>query len=397
VLAVLWVRLAGFGVEPRLAAASLALAVLWSLLADREARRRAAAEPLLAALVAGASAALLLAVAMALDRIWLHVAWAGILLALVFLGRSARLPVAGWIPLALAGALALRLVWQAFGPGAAIGPLAILAVVWLLPAVLVWFAHRRAGSGAQAVALAGVRDLALLLFAAEAVAVTNGIALALADHALLRAGAALGIWLLVLRSLLALRPLLPAGRALDLAPLLPAAFAVREAWRLFAGEAEPARNALDVGLLPAWDALLVGYLLPALLLAGLARSLGRGRARIAAGGAALAFLLAWLHHETRHLFHGAILSAPPDDAERLVLLLVWLGFALLCLFVARVRDSGAARQAAVATVVVAALRVLLFDLPAVQGLYRAAELAALGLVLLLVAAFGRSARHSGGG
>jgi hypothetical protein len=367
----------------------------WARLQERLARAWLVAAVALLLFAASLGIDRLLKVAFVIDRTVMQAVWANILAGLLWGVHARPLPEAHSIPLALALALALRLLWHAFQPQAVIAPLTTLVPIWLLPALLLEGARRVAQSRASAALLRGVRDLAVLLFASEAVAITNGIALAIADHALLEAGAALASWLIALHTALRLQMLGPVSLPCRLMPIVFGLAAAHEAFRLFWGDAEPMRNALDVGLLPLWNALLLGYLLPGLLLARMAQELAPSRLRLGLAAASLPFGLAWLFYETRHAFRGAILSAPLGEAERLVILMLWLGFACVCLLAAWIRANATFWLVAVATVAVAAVRALLWDWPALSSHARATALAALCIMLLVVILASRKRPNAG--
>lgn len=319
------------------------------------------------------------------DGVWLHAIWAAAVAALLRVRPGGRTLAAG-LPLALLGGLVLRLLWYAFARSDGVETLASVLPAYAIPALLLEIGRRFATRPGDPVrlSLARSRDLALILGLAAGIAVTNGVALRIDRHALLDAGTACAVWLLALRTLLDMRPHLPPGPVPGLAPLVPAGFAALEATRLFFGDAHPVRAGLDVGPFPLWNALLAGYALPAAVLFTAARRLPEGPARTILGGAALAFLLAWLHYATRQLFHGAVLPDTAGTAERLVSTGLWLAVASVCLVTAVRRGSLGAARAGLATLGAATARVLFVDAGALPVPWLSAELVAL---LAVAAAF----------
>lgn len=318
------------------------------------------------------------------DAAWLHGLWAAAVLALM-LARPRASGSTAVLLFALTAGLGLRLLWFALVRPEGVGTLALLPSAYLLPAALLALARRRAAvAGAVPIALARTRDLALILGIAAGVAVTNGIALRIGEHALLAAGTGCALWLLAARTLVELRPYLPAGRLVACALLIPATFALAETVRLFFGDAAPVRQALDIGPLPLINALLPGYGVPALLLARLGAMLPHPLPRRISRLFGLAFALAFLHLETRQLFEGAVIAGPMGERERFATLAVWLAFALVCLTIAIRRRSREIAYAAALTATAATLRLLFFDRTALSGLWLAAAVVAWGAVLLSI-------------
>jgi len=229
-------------------------------------------------------------------------------------------------------AATLLLLWRAWRAGTAGGEnLATLTAAYLPPAVLLIPAVRSLAATAPWAAriVGAARDLAFLTALAVAIVVVNGLALAVPDHALVFAGLRLSVWLLLAGTLDALGRETAAPhvlRRMAVAALLPT---VEPLAALLAGGANPLLSGFEVGLLPIANALLPGYLVPALLLARLARGRPAGEripSRLAGGAAALMVLL-WTSLELRRAFHGAVLSGPLRPGEGLALVLIWAGLA----------------------------------------------------------------------
>jgi uncharacterized membrane protein len=133
--------------------------------------------------------------------------------------------------------------------------------------------------------------------------------------------------------------------------------------------------------------LLPAYLLPSLMALYLARiSRGIRPHWYSAGAAALAFVLAFcfVTLTVRHLFHGPLLGAEfgTTDAEQWSYSVVWLALGLVFLAYGIGRGSPEARLASGVLVLLSTLKVFLFDLSGVAGLWRALSFICLGLVLI---------------
>jgi uncharacterized membrane protein len=141
----------------------------------------------------------------------------------------------------------------------------------------------------------------------------------------------------------------------------------------------------SVGRLPLVNVLALGFLLPAILAFMIAPH-GPGWTRHVAAAAALGLMLLWLSLETRHWFQGAVLTMwrSTSNAETYTLSAVWLVFALVLWGIGAVRHQQLYRYGALATVLLAALKVFLFDMADLDGLYRVASFLGLGLSLVSI-------------
>jgi uncharacterized membrane protein len=133
--------------------------------------------------------------------------------------------------------------------------------------------------------------------------------------------------------------------------------------------------------------LIPGYLLPALMALYLARASRGVRARwYTVSAAALAFLLVFLYVtlSVRHLFHGADIAfnRGTTDAEQWACSVAWLALGLAFLAYGVWRSSPEARLASGILVLLVTLKVFLFDLSGIGGLWRALSFICLGLVLI---------------
>ncbi len=135
-----------------------------------------------------------------------------------------------------------------------------------------------------------------------------------------------------------------------------------------------------------FNALLLAYLAPALLLALIARRLevlNWQRLRPLAGLFALVLAFVYLTLETKRVFQGRSMVAWSTSIEEsYAYSAVWLAFAL-ALFVIGLRlGRQAIRYAGLGVMVLVVLKVFLWDLSSLEGLYRIASFIGLGLCLV---------------
>jgi uncharacterized membrane protein len=135
-----------------------------------------------------------------------------------------------------------------------------------------------------------------------------------------------------------------------------------------------------------FNALLLGYGIPAILTAILARMIKNTRpAAVYAIAAVTAIVMAlvYLTLEVRTLFHGPMIGGvKTSDAEQYAYSAVWLGFGVLLLLAGIALKSPPARFASAAVVLLTVAKVFLYDLAGVQGVFRALSFICLGLVLM---------------
>ncbi len=367
------------------------------------ARHRAAAtvlgasDAVVGAWAAAATALATLALAFALERAWLSVAFAVEAALLVWLGSRLRLAILGRLAL---GAFGIALVRLVLNPEVLRYPIGSLPIAnWLLwgfgvPALAgFWAARRSRGDGVER--HARLFEGGAVLFAAAGatlsawhLAVPEALPRAL-EVGGLRAWTAQSLaWLALGIAFVAAargftRPVFAyAGRLLVSAGALSTC--------LGAGAIEnPAWSSNPVGAIPVLNYLLVALGAPIVLLLAAARRVERdgGRrlplvARIVSG--ALLFLLATL--EVRQLFRGSDLAAGVSTpAEGFAYSVTWalLGTVLLALGVLRARRG--LRLAALAVMLIAVLKVFLIDASVLTGLYRVLSFLGLGAALLVLA------------
>lgn len=173
---------------------------------------------------------------------------------------------------------------------------------------------------------------------------------------------------------------------------------LRWGWRLLAALAtlqvvllqllvdNPLWSRIEIGATPLFDLLLLAYLIPAVFAFLFARRLPEVAPRpfaLAAATLGLVLVFAYLTLEVRHAFHGAILvGGPTTDAEWYSYSVVWLIYAGALLALGLYRRDARLRHAALAMVSITVIKVFVWDMAELTGLYRAASFLGLGLCLV---------------
>ena len=143
---------------------------------------------------------------------------------------------------------------------------------------------------------------------------------------------------------------------------------------------------------PVFNLLLLGYLLPALGLFGLAYY-ARGKrpgfyvAGLAAAGALLAFL--WVTLSVRRFWQGPGLAEWKgiEQGEMYAYSVVWLILGVLLLLVGSRLKARSLRLASAVLVFASVIKVFLFDMSSLEGILRAASFIGLGAVLIGIGLF----------
>jgi uncharacterized membrane protein len=155
--------------------------------------------------------------------------------------------------------------------------------------------------------------------------------------------------------------------------------------------ANPLGNGEPVGNLPVANLVGLAYLAPALLLGLLAWSADPYLPpRLRMVPAALAGLLAfaWISLETRRAFRGPVIELSPgtypSPGELYAYSAVWIGFALVLLGIGIGRASALWRALSLAVLAAAVLKVFLYDMSDLTGLWRVASFLGLGLSLIAI-------------
>ncbi|MCY1740553.1 DUF2339 domain-containing protein [Ensifer sp. SL37] len=147
-----------------------------------------------------------------------------------------------------------------------------------------------------------------------------------------------------------------------------------------------------LGRIPFFDLLLIGYLLPGLGYAGLARY-ARGKrpwpyiAALAISGAVLVF--AWSSLTVRRLWQGESIAHWKGffQGETYTYSAVWLLLGVFMLVVGSRFHAKSIRIASAVVVFVAVLKVFLIDMPSLEGFLRALSFIGLGGVLIGIGLF----------
>jgi uncharacterized membrane protein len=98
--------------------------------------------------------------------------------------------------------------------------------------------------------------------------------------------------------------------------------------------------------------------------------------------ASVALALAYLSLEVRTFFHGPVLKGVASQAEQYTYSAVWLAFGVALLAIGVLLKAQSVRFASAAVVVLTVLKVFLFDLGNLTGIYQALSLLGLGVVLM---------------
>jgi len=136
-----------------------------------------------------------------------------------------------------------------------------------------------------------------------------------------------------------------------------------------------------------FNALLISYLLPAVLAAVLMRMSRGARPQwyvTGAGVLSLALLFLYACLQTRRFFHGAVIceGETTGDVEIWAYSAVWLALGALLLLYGVWRHTQGARIASGLFVLAATLKIFLYDMAGLEGLMRALSFIGLGLVLI---------------
>ena len=394
-LAVAFWRVRGFEGDLSWAAVAVGVAALGAAAAERTARRRerSGMDGALAAYAVGAAATLGLAMALSLQQAWLTVALSLQVVALAAIHD--RLPLAGLrlAALATAAAVIVRLAFNLYVFDYA--ETAAAGFAWTLygcggPALAFLWAARRFG-GRSRDSLVPVLEAGAVAFAALLVALPF-YEWAAPGSDFGERSVRIAVWLAAAWGLY--RGAGDARRSL-----------AGVGWRVLGGVAlaeivaaqmlfvSPLLHAVDVGDRPILNLLLLAYGVPAA--AGLAfLRLAEARndlpmARVA-GVMALSLVLHWLTLETRRAFHGGFLmgdGAPafPSAAEWYAYSALWLVCAGVLLGFGLWRGNAALRQAALVLVAFTAVKLFLFDMRTLDGLWRVASFLGLGASLVAIA------------
>ena len=383
----------GFERSIPFAGLALLLAALYGIATELLDRRKlspggAAATAIFAA---GAVAALALALTFTLERGWLTVALALMVPGIAWISDRRPLPLLRQLCIVLAGIVLVRVLIDPRIVGDDVGTTPIFN--WLLwgygiPALAFWYGGivlRRRGDDLASRSV----DAAAITF--TVLTVMLQIRHFMNDGDIYRPVAGLGEIGLQVSTLLAMAIGLEHVRARtgsivhDIGAWVVAALAMIGILASFGVHSNPLITGEPVGG-RIFNTVLLGYGLPAILMAILARTIRWTRPRsayVSAAVAAIALALVYLTLQVRVFFHGPVLSgARITDAEDYTYSAVWLAFGVLLLLAGVLLKSQPARFASAAVVTLTVIKVFLHDLADVGGVYRALSLICLGLVLM---------------
>jgi uncharacterized membrane protein len=393
ILIVLYYRIAELGRSIPFAVLALVLAAAYAvatdLLSRREPRPGVAAGSALFA--TGAVAALALALTFALEKGWLTVALSLMVPGIAWISHRRPLPLLRTLCGVIVILVMLRVAWDPRIVGNDVGTTPIFN--WLLwgygvPAVSFWLAAHILRKRADDFSARAVDSAAILFTALTAMLEIRHL---MNDGDIYRPRSGLGELGLQVSTWLAMTMGFEHIRARtgsiihDYAARIFGALAFATIVFGLIWRENPMRTGDPVGG-PFFNYILIGYGIPAVLMAVLARIIRYTRPQrfyVIAAVTAIVLAMIYLTLEVRTLFHGPVLTAPfMSDAEDYTYSAVWLGFGVALLLVGIALKSQPARLASAAVVILDIMKVFLHDLAGVQGIYRALSFIGLGLVLI---------------
>lgn len=142
----------------------------------------------------------------------------------------------------------------------------------------------------------------------------------------------------------------------------------------------------QVGAWMFFDKLFLAYLVPALLAGLICREAQLQKHRLAsafAGAIGLALTLLYISLEVRHFFQGENLKfGVMSNAEGYGYSVAWLVYAGILLAIGFLRQHAVLRQISLGLILLVVVKVFLWDMSVLTGLYRAASFLGLGLSLI---------------
>lgn len=394
ILIALYGRIADFEKSIPFAFVALVLAALLAAATEQLGKRAPRPGlPTSAALYAtGAVAALALAFTFAVEKGWLTIALALMVPGIAWVAAKRPLPMLRWLAAGLVVLVLLRIAWEPRIVGDAIGLTPIFN--WLLygygvPAAAFWWAghllRRRADDMPARLVEAGAILFTVLLVVLEIRHALNDGDIYSAKGGLAEiatqvcAGLAMTIGLEHIRE--RTRSVVHdfGAQAVALLTLLGIVFGL-------ALGANPMITGESVGG-PVFNLILLGYGLPAILTAALALQVRERRPtgyRVALAIVLVGLALLYLSLQVRRFYHGPVLTiGPTSNAEQYTYSAVWLVFGVVLLAAGVLLRSQPARLASAAVVALTIAKVSVDVLTAdLTGLYRAAALIGLGIVLV---------------
>jgi uncharacterized membrane protein len=372
---------------------ALLLAAAFGFATEKQDRRTLAPGSAAATAIfaSGTVASLALAFTFALERGWLTVALALMVPGIAFVADKRPLPMLRQLCIVLVGLVIARILWDPRIVGDDVGTTPI--VNWLLwgygvPALAFWIGAAILRRRGDDLASRSVESAAITF---TVLSVMLQIRHLMNDGDIYRPSASLAEIGLQVSTLLAMTIGLEHVRARtrnivhDVAARILGAFAFLGALISLGIHFNPVVTGEPVGGV-FLNALLLGYGIPAVLMAVLARMIRETRPafvyRIAAV-TAIALALVYLTLEVRRIFQGPVIAGfAASDAEQYTYSAVWLAFGVALLLAGIALKSQPARFASAAVVILTVAKVFLYDLSGVQGVFRALSLICLGLTLM---------------
>ena len=383
----------GFTQSIPFAALALLLAALFGVATEWLNRRTLAPGGAAATAIyaCGGVAAIALALAFALERGWLTVALALMVPGIAFIADKRPLPMLRQICIVLVALVLARILWDPRIVGDDVGKTPILN--WLLwgygvPALSFWIGGAILRRRGDDLASRSVDSAAITFTALTAMLEIRHL---MNDGNIYRPSATLGEVGLQTSTALAMTIGLEHVRARTGSVIHNVA-----AWIFGIGAFLGVLTSIGVTCNPLFtgepvggvffNTLLLGYGMPAVLMAILARTIRDTRPPLVyrlAAVSAIALALIYLTLEVRTIFHGPVLSGRlVTDAEDYTYSAVWLAFGVALLLAGIALKSQPARYASAAVVILTVVKVFLHDLAGVQGVYKALSFICLGLVLM---------------
>jgi len=392
-LIALYYGITGFVRSIPFAGVALLLAALFAVATEWLTRRKIAAGGAAASAIfaAGAVAALALTLTFTLERGWLTVAFALMVPGLAYVADKRPLPLLRLLCVILVALVMARIVWEPRIVGDYVGRAPILN--WLLwgygvPALAFWLGarilRRRADDFASRTVESAAITFTALTFMLQIRHFMN-------DGDIYRPSASLAELGLQVSTALAMTigfervRLRTHSIVHEVAALIIGILALFGALISTGIQFNPVFTNEPVGG-PFFNVLLLGYAIPAILMAILARMIRDTRpafAYVIAAVAAIILALVYLTLEVRRIFHGPVIGGfATSDAEQYTYSAVWLVFGVALLLAGIALKSQPARFASAAVVLLTVGKVFLYDLAGVQGVFRALSLICLGLTLM---------------
>lgn len=393
-----YLRVTQFDTSISFAFAGVALAAANAFAADRFQKAdhaytvpayRLAAGAFASAAIAGLSFALVVS----LSRGYLTVALALTALGTAYVSTLRDIPLLRHVVSALGILVVLRIAWdpRIMGDGVGTTPL----FNWLLigygvPALSFWQSARLLERQGEDLSVR-ISDALAVVFAAllaffEIRHLTNNGDVLHGDTSHVEAGL-MTLVAILMSFVLARMNLAKKNPVFDAASMIIGAGAIAFATFDLAIGTNPYITGDAVGGGTVFSTLLVGYLLPGLAALYVARHARGSRPEWytrAAGILAVGLIFSYVTLETRHAFQGPLIGRwnATSDAESWALSVVWLLLGIGFLAYGLLRRSLEARIASAALVILAALKVTLYDLSGIGGIWRALSFICLGAVLI---------------